>query len=226
MDSPHQTHEGHEKSVTRPQPAPQADWEPQPTSTDAAVVVQRAAARPSGLRPAEVLQLQRSIGNRATQRVLERSERGPAPSTAPELGAAVQRKPDTTKYATTTRSALSPELQAGLTLGQASPTSVPSPLPDWVATGARPTDGKPYNSKERKQFAFKWSRTFANNAGGLPGVAGAGGYNEYYAQPSAGYTGDDVWGQNRVLRQTNDPDGTFWWTTADHYTTYKYVTDA
>jgi hypothetical protein len=145
---------------------------------------------------------------------------------------AVQRVPDATTYATTTRSSLSPELQAGLADAQANPTSVPSPLPAWIESGNRPlglsnpdTAGKPYNSKEKKQFQHKWGKPYNNNDGNLPGVVGAGGYNEYYAQPDS--SSSDIFGKNRILRQTNDPDGlTYWWATSDHYVSVAHITDA
>lgn len=151
---------------------------------------------------------------------------------SPGVQRAVQRVPDATLYTTTATSSLSAELQAGLSLAKANPTSVPSPLPDWIETGNRPsglanadTAGKPYNSKEKKQFQHKWGRTYNNNDGNLPGVAGAGGYNEYYAQPAS--DASDIFGKNRILRQTNDPDGgTYWWASKDHYNTIAHVTDA
>ncbi len=145
---------------------------------------------------------------------------------------AVQLVPDSTKYTTTKKGSLSAELQTGLADAQASPGAVPDPLPAWIESGNRPTGlgnpdtaGKPYNSKEKKQFKHKWGRPYNNNDGNLPGVAGAGGYNEYYAQPDSAAT--EIFGKNRILRQTNDPDGkTYWWASSDHYTNVAHITDA
>ena len=62
----------------------------------------------------------------------------------------------------------------------------------------------------------------------MPGITGAGGYKEYYAEKSAGQKG--FWGENRIVKQLNDPTsfavGGYWWATSDHYTTMKYITDA
>ncbi len=72
---------------------------------------------------------------------------------------------------------------------------------------------------------FKWNAVFNNLDGDLPGVKGAGGYGEYYAEPDPG---DPVqagfWGQNRVLHCTQaGPHQDSWWATADHYTTFAKV---
>jgi len=74
---------------------------------------------------------------------------------------------------------------------------------------------------ENLDGGYKWNVVFKNTDGDLPGVAGAGGYREYYAEPSpsdppsAGF-----WGQNRILRSLSDGS---WWATSDHYTNYIKV---
>ena len=70
---------------------------------------------------------------------------------------------------------------------------------------------------------LKWRAAFQNTDGDLPGVAGAGGYDEYYAKPDpADAVAGGFWGQNRVLHAA----GGTWYVTADHYEHYLRVTDA
>jgi hypothetical protein len=72
---------------------------------------------------------------------------------------------------------------------------------------------------------FKWNATFNNLDGDLPGVKGAGGYGEYYAEPAPGDTVQaGFWGRNRILHCTLvGPHQDSWWATADHYTTFVKV---
>jgi len=76
---------------------------------------------------------------------------------------------------------------------------------------------------------FKWAEVFKNKDGDLPGVAGAGGYDEYYAEPDPGdLPADGFWGRNRILHNVTvgSPHSGHWWVTADHYEHYVKVTDA
>ena len=72
---------------------------------------------------------------------------------------------------------------------------------------------------------FKWNAVFNNLDGDLPGVKGAGGYGEYYAEPGPGdLIQDGFWGRNRVLHCSQaGPYQNSWWATADHYTTFTKV---
>ena len=64
---------------------------------------------------------------------------------------------------------------------------------------------------------FKWNEDYENRDGKIPGVKGAGGYREYYAEPAPGASG--TWGRNRILRKTTAIGGhaNSWWATSDHY---------
>jgi len=149
----------------------------------------------------------------------------------------IHRLPGT--YASTTTAALAAELQAGLGAAKANPNPGAPPIPIWLTAGQRrPVVGVAYvlgagapsfNAGHAGQYQARWARRFNNHDGRLPGVRSAGGYNEYYAQPTVGWVpaaGQVPWGSNRVLRQTNDPTGTYWWVTNDHYNTFTYVRDA
>jgi len=72
---------------------------------------------------------------------------------------------------------------------------------------------------------FKWNAVFNNLDGDLPGVKGAGGYGEYYAEPGPGdLIQDGFWGRNRVLHCSQaGPHQNSWWATGDHYTTFTKV---
>ncbi|GAC1371090.1 MAG: hypothetical protein NVSMB32_15340 [Actinomycetota bacterium] len=74
--------------------------------------------------------------------------------------------------------------------------------------------------------AFEWAASFMNSDGDLPGVKGAGGYHEYYAEPDPGDPPSaGFWGQNRILHNHTsgaDHSGS-WWVTHDHYTNFVKV---
>lgn len=133
-------------------------------------------------------------------------------------------------YNNITRAASAPELQACLALAQANNNAIPP----WLMAGQlRPAGGNyvpgagavDYKAKDRTRYQNKWGSTYYNEDGSLPGVKGAGGYQEFYAQPTTGPC-VGIWGSNRILRQTNDPTGTYYWSTNNHYTTFNYINDA
>lgn len=73
---------------------------------------------------------------------------------------------------------------------------------------------------------FKWNVDFQNKDGDLPGIKGAGGYKEYYAEPdSSDLVSAGFWGQNRVLHNitSGETHSGKWWVTSDHYKNYKLV---
>ena len=152
------------------------------------------------------------------------------------------------QYTGVAKSALSAALQAGLTLAQANADALPTPLPAWLDVqvpeynGAVPKQTKQnkpvmkamFNTDKKKLYKKQWGATHANNGGLLPGVVGAGGYKEYYAEPEPDAVG--YWnasaanrlqplGKNRILKQTN-ASAAYWWASSDHYTTYRFITDA
>lgn len=72
----------------------------------------------------------------------------------------------------------------------------------------------------------KWADPWTNKDGDLPGVANAGGYAEYYAEPSGVVAVEGFWGRNRIVHDTTGA-GTYannWWATDDHYTTFNRIT--
>jgi len=81
----------------------------------------------------------------------------------------------------------------------------------------------------------KWAETWANNSG-LPGVKGAGGYQEYYAGPdpaSSTLSDHKFFGKNRILHNVSGLPATAdaayankWYATGDHYVTFTLITDA
>jgi guanyl-specific ribonuclease Sa len=60
-------------------------------------------------------------------------------------------------------------------------------------------------------FGGKWSAYHGNNAGNLPGVAGGGGYTEFYVRKPPGTAG---WGVRRLVRSTI---AGFWYYSRTHY---------
>ncbi len=136
-------------------------------------------------------------------------------------------------YPNANTASLSAELQAALPLAIANNNAIPG----WLAVGQRRPNagiyapgaaaaGQPqYGNPHRATYLAKFGSTFFNDDGSLPGVRGAGGYKEYYAEPSAGAC-VGVWGSNRILKQTNDPTGTYYWATSNHYKTFTYIKDA
>ena len=88
--------------------------------------------------------------------------------------------------------------------------------------------GRLPDGKKLGDGSFKWAETFNNSDGDLPGVAGAGGYHEYYAERDPADTSPGFWGRNRVLHNitTGNPHAGTWFVTNDHYTNFKKITDA
>lgn len=139
-------------------------------------------------------------------------------------------------YQSVMQAGLAPELQQALTAAITTPNG-PAVIPPWLQAGQRrPAGGNyapgpagpgqaQYGNGHRNQYTAKWGSTYFNEDGQLPGIRGAGGYREYYAQPTTGPCVGD-WGSNRVLMQVNDPTDTYWWVTNDHYHTFTYVKDA
>jgi hypothetical protein len=128
--------------------------------------------------------------------------------------------------------------------------AVTTPLPDWMSVPAKKPDGKGdwerfgkarefrtvplYDAHNVTQYRTQWGSVHNNLSGKLPGKAGDGGYQEYYAEPSGGAanawhaSGGDAtkkFGSNRILKQ-NNVSQTYWWASDDHYTTYKFISDA
>lgn len=71
----------------------------------------------------------------------------------------------------------------------------------------------------------KWGTAFGNDQGFLPGVAGAGGYGEYYCEPSGLIAAEGFWGRNRVLHETTGagPHANAWFATSDHYDNFTKI---
>jgi hypothetical protein len=151
-------------------------------------------------------------------------------------------------YAGGVKGSLSAALQAGLTLAQANPDAAPAE-PAWLSVQVKKLDnaGNYFLTKQKKhviqpmfptaykkQWRAMWAHGHNNNEGNKPGVAGAGGYKEYYAEPDPDAAtwwdtdkGTFPLGKNRILQQTNSSDGLkYWWASTDHYTTATFISDA
>jgi hypothetical protein len=160
--------------------------------------------------------------------------------------------PNQKAYPSLKKSQLNAPLRAALTLAQAHPSKAP-PLPAWLSTevklddGAggfvfRPSPGKRgagtyptrprYLKEHKEQYQKQWASPHMNFAGLLPGTRGAGGYLEYYAEPSpnaaqAAYDGQQRFGSNRILQQQNATGShDYWWATGDHYASFSFISDA
>jgi hypothetical protein len=75
-----------------------------------------------------------------------------------------------------------------------------------------------------REAEYKWGDWFQNSDGNLPGVAGAGGYLEYYAEPNLlHHTAGGFWGANRILAGVVSGKV---WVTENHYQNFTRVSDA
>ncbi|WP_445627015.1 eCIS core domain-containing protein [Nostoc sp. DSM 114167] len=78
---------------------------------------------------------------------------------------------------------------------------------------------------QRRWLTASWNVSWNNNDGDLPGLAGAGGYAEYYAQPTGVIAAEGFWGRNRIVRDTTGagPHANHWWATSDHYNNFTRI---
>jgi hypothetical protein len=138
-------------------------------------------------------------------------------------------------WAGATTTSLSAELQDGVAKAKAYPDagSWQDGMP-WLKTEKKTKKGTtPVYVKKHFDAAQKaWGSAHKNNGGLLPGVTGAGGYVEYYAQPAADVAAyveshqKQPLGKNRILRQTNAAGKSYYWASTDHYTSVTFINDA
>ena len=138
-----------------------------------------------------------------------------------------------TQYTGAAKADLNTELQAGLTSAQDHPDAAEDGMP-WLKKRRKTKKGTTpvYLAKHITLAKKQWGAAHKNLGGLLPGVTGAGGYMEYYAEPSPDAA--TYWetnqkqplGKNRILKQTNVVGTTYWWASADHYNTVTFINNA
>ncbi|MEH2027375.1 eCIS core domain-containing protein [Nostoc sp.] len=117
------------------------------------------------------------------------------------------------------------------------PKSAQDKIPDEITWKMNRSD-KDYNNRmtvhhnqwpitaAAKWLTASWNAPWNNNDSDLPGLAGAGGYAEYYAEPTGAIAAEGFWGRNRIVRDTTGagPHANHWWATSDHYNNFTRVT--